>query len=112
MPITLELTEEVVALLQAEAVRRCLSVDALVEQLAGSLPGEVAAPSEEPGLAGSSALGVSGPGNLGQRLDRVSLRVLARLPLDERLHVLSKAKIVDRMDGIEAWEALPWNESA
>lgn len=112
MSITLELTKEVVARLQAEADRRCLSVGALVEQLAGSLPDEAAVTSEEPGLAGSRAAVVSAPQALRQGPDSVSLRVVARLPLDERLQVLSKAKIVDRMDGIEAWEALPWNEPA
>lgn len=112
MPITLDLTEEVVARLQAEAVRRRLSLDGLVAQLVGSLPGEGAVPSDGSTSDGTSAPGDVGPENLRQPAGPMSLRALARLPLDERLDVLGKANFLDRMDGMEAWEALPWNEPA
>ena len=38
MTVTLDLSEEVLARLQAEAERRQLSVDALIEEMAESLP--------------------------------------------------------------------------
>ena len=52
------------------------------------------------------------PENIRQSTSSTSLRALARLPLDERLDALGKAHFLDRMDGVEAWEALPWDEPA
>ena len=44
MPVSLDLSEEVVARLHAEAERRRLSMDAVVEELAASLPAEAREP--------------------------------------------------------------------
>ena len=44
MPVTLELSHEGVARLRAEADRRQLSIDAVVEELAASLPAAMAPP--------------------------------------------------------------------
>lgn len=44
MPVTLELSPEVVARLRAEADRRQLSMDAVVEDLAASLPAAMERP--------------------------------------------------------------------
>ena len=44
MTVTLDLSEEVLTLLRAEAERRQLSVDALIEELAKSLPVDAASP--------------------------------------------------------------------
>ena len=42
--VTLDLSEEILARLQAEATRRSLSMDALVEELAASLPSDAHPP--------------------------------------------------------------------
>ena len=44
MPVTLDLSEDIVARLHAEAERRRLSMDAVVEELAASLPTEARQP--------------------------------------------------------------------
>lgn len=112
MPITLELTAEVVAALQAEAVRRRISVDALVEQLAESLPGKAAPSSDEAGSEENGSSRVERAEAVSRRPEPMSLRALARLPLQERHEILRKAKLVDHMDGMENWDALPWDESS
>ena len=50
--VTLELSPEVVARLRAEADRRRLSVDAVVEELAASLPAAVAQVPQRLGFVG------------------------------------------------------------
>ena len=44
MTVTLDLSEEVLTLLRAEAERRQLSVDALIEEMAKSLSADAASP--------------------------------------------------------------------
>ena len=44
MTVTLDLSEEVLTLLRAEAERRQLSVDALIEEMARSLSADAASP--------------------------------------------------------------------
>ena len=44
MTVTLELSEEVLARLHAEAERRRLSMDALIEEMAWSLPADAKSP--------------------------------------------------------------------
>lgn len=41
MPVTVELSDEALARLEAEAARRGVSVDVVINELAGRLPGQV-----------------------------------------------------------------------
>ena len=65
----------------------------------------------KPGSDENGAPGADRPEAVGGRPEPMSLRALARLPLQERHEILRKAKLVDHMDGMENWDALPWEES-